>query len=379
MKFAHISDLHLGKRVNEYSMLEDQKYILARILNILDDEKPDALLISGDIYDKSIPSAEAVSLFDDFIVRLAQKQLRTFVISGNHDSPERLSFGNRLIDMSGIHISPVYNGSIKPTVLSDKFGDVNIYMLPFIKPAHVRAAFSEAEIADQTAAVRFALQQAGVDPAARNVLLAHQFVTGAERSDSEDISVGGTDNVDAAVFADFDYVALGHIHRPQNAGGEKIRYCGSPLKYSFSEAPYDKSVTIAELGEKGSLAVKTVPLVPMREMREIKGSYDELMSKSYYDGTDYTDAYMHITLTDEDDIPFAAAKLQQIYKNLMKLDYDNSRTRHKATFDSASDVERKTPQQLFADFFEQQNGRPLSEEQAEIVESIIKSIWEGEQ
>ena len=256
MKLIHLSDLHLGKRVNEFSLLEDQKYILTKILNIIDEEKPDALLIAGDIYDKAIPSAEAVELFDDFLVRLAGKDIKTFIISGNHDSPERLAFANRLIDISGIHLSPVYNGKVEPCTLTDSFGNINIYMLPFVKPIHVRRFYPEEEISTYTDAIRVALSQVKFDPKDRNVLITHQFVTGAERSESEEISVGGSDNVDASVFDGWDYVALGHIHRPQNIGEERIRYCGTPLKYSFSEANHQKSVTVVELNEKGNQSIR---------------------------------------------------------------------------------------------------------------------------
>ena len=247
MKLLHLSDLHLGKRVNEFSMLEDQKYILSEIIQIVEKEAPDAVLIAGDVYDKSVPPAEAVELFDDFLVRLSRLGTQVFVISGNHDSPERVAFGGRLMDPSGIHMSPVYSGQVQPVPLTDAFGTVNIYMLPFVKPIHVRRFFPEAETGTYTDTLRTAVEQMSVDPAARNVLMTHQFVTGAWRSESEDISVGGTDNVDASVFDTFDYVALGHIHGPQHVGRETVRYCGTPLKYSFSEAGHQKSVTAVEL------------------------------------------------------------------------------------------------------------------------------------
>ena len=284
MKLLHLSDLHLGKRVNEFSMLEDQKYILSEIIQIVEKEAPDAVLIAGDVYDKSVPPAEAVELFDDFLVRLSRLGTQVFVISGNHDSPERVAFGGRLMDPSGIHMSPVYSGQVQPVPLTDAFGTVNIYMLPFVKPIHVRRFFPEAETGTYTDALRTAVEQMSVDPAARNVLITHQFVTGAWRSESEDISVGGTDNVDASVFDAFDYVALGHIHGPQHVGRETMRYCGTPLKYSFSEAGHQKSVTAVELGEKGSVQVRAIPLTPRRDMREIRGTYLELTAKSYYDG-----------------------------------------------------------------------------------------------
>ena len=375
MKFVHLSDLHLGKRVNEYSMLEDQEYILTKIINIIDDEKPAGVIIAGDVYDKSIPSAEAVQMFDDFLTRLAKRNLQVFIISGNHDSPERMSFGSRLMDQSGIHISQVYNGKIEPFALKDEHGIINVYMLPFVKPAHVKR-FSDESIESYTDAIRVAVAEMNVDQSARNLLITHQFVTGATRSESEDISVGGSDNVDVSVFDGFDYVALGHIHTPQNCISERVRYCGTPLKYSFSEAKDNKSVTVVEIAEKGSLSVETVALVPMRDMVEIKGRYNEIMLKSFYENTSYQEDYIHITLTDEEDIVDAIGKLRTVYHNLMKLDYDNKRTRSVAQVDGAVDVETKTPIELFSDFYELQNNQPMSDEQKAFVENLIEQVWE---
>ena len=377
MKFVHLSDLHLGKRVNEYSMLEDQEYILTKIINIIDDEKPAGVIIAGDVYDKSIPSAEAVQMFDDFLTRLAKRNLQVFIISGNHDSPERMSFGSRLMDQSGIHISQVYDGKITPFTLQDESGDVNIYMLPFVKPAHVKR-FSDESIESYTDAIRVAIAEMKVDQSARNLLITHQFVTGATRSESEDISVGGSDNVDVSVFDGFDYVALGHIHSPQNCTSERVRYCGTPLKYSFSEAKDNKSITVVELEEKGNISVKTVSLVPMRDMVEIKGKYNEIMLKSFYENTSYQEDYIHITLTDEEDIVDAIGKLRTVYHNLMKLDYDNKRTRSVSQVDGAVDVETKTPIELFSDFYELQNNQPMSNEQKAFVEDLIDQVWEDE-
>lgn len=377
MKLIHLSDLHIGKRVNEFSMLEDQKYILLKILNIIDEEAPDGVMIAGDVYDKTIPPAEAVRLFDDFLVQLAKRRLEVFVISGNHDSPERIAFGGRIMDAGGIHMSPVYDGEITPISLTDAYGPVNIYMLPFIKPAHVRC-FCDEEIGSYTDAVRYAVAQMNVDTSVRNILITHQFVTGAARCDSEELSAGGTDNVDAEVFAPFDYVALGHIHSPQSCGRETIRYCGTPLKYSFSERA-KKSVTVVELGEKGEVSVRTVALEPMREMVELRGTYEELTLKSFYEGTGYQDAYTHITLTDEQDIPDAIGKLRTIYPRLMKLDYDNKRTRSNAQIYSDADVEKKSPVELFSDFYEMQNNQPMSAEQADFMMKMIEEVWEEEE
>ena len=375
MKFIHLSDLHLGKRVNEFSMLEDQEYILTKIINIIDDQKPDGVIIAGDVYDKSVPSAEAVELFDDFLVKLSNRNLKVFVISGNHDSAERIAFGGRLMDKSGIYMSPVYDGKIEPITVSDNFGDVNIYMLPFVKPANVRRFYPESEISSYTDAIKTIIDDKSIDDSKRNILITHQFVTGASRTESEDISVGGTDNVDASVFEKFDYVALGHIHRSQKCTSDYIRYSGTPLKYSFSEANDKKEVVILDIKGKGTIELSFVPLVPKRDMVEIKGKYDELTLKSFFDSTSYIEDYMHITLTDEDDIPDVLTKLRVIYKNIMKLDYDNQRTRHSVEINGADNVERKSPFEHFGEFYEMQNGQALSEEQSEFMTEIIEQIW----
>ena len=378
MKLIHLSDLHLGKRLSEFNLLEDQEYILKKVLMIIDDEKPAAVIIAGDIYDKAIPSAEAVKLFDDFLCSLAKRGLQVFAISGNHDSPERIAFASRIIDESGIHMSPVYDGKVTPITLSDTWGQIYFYMLPFIKPTHVRRYYPEEEITTYTDALRIALDSMEIDPEARNVLVTHQFVTGASRSDSEEISVGGADNVDASVFTAFDYVALGHLHRPQDIEGNRhIRYCGTPLKYSFSEAEHEKSITVVELAEKGVLDIRTIPLIPKRDLRNLRGSYMELTAKANYEGTN-TEDYIHITLTDEEDIPDVMNKLRVIYPNLMSLDYDNLRTRAGGDL-TVQDTERKTPLQLFGELYEWQNGQSLSEQQRAFCEDLIEKIWGAEE
>lgn len=376
MKFMHLSDLHLGKRVNEFSMLEDQDYILKKILAIIQEEKPDGVLIAGDVYDKSIPSVEAVGLLDDFLKKLAKAHIQTFIISGNHDSPVRLAFAAELIEPSGIHISPAYDGKVRPISMQDDYGTVNIYMLPFVKPAHVRNFFPEENTESYTEAIRTAISHMEIHEEERNLLITHQFVTGAQRSESEEISVGGTDNVDASVFQAFDYVALGHIHGPQQIGRESIRYCGTPLKYSFSEAGHHKSVTVLELREKGNLNIRTVDLLPLHDMRELKGTYEKLTNRKNYEGT-AVDDYLHITLTDEEDILDAIGKLRVIYPNLMKLDYDNQRTRENTVITTADDIEQKTPLELVQDFYEQQNNQAMDKEQTAFVSGLIEEIWEG--
>lgn len=378
MKLIHLSDLHLGKRVNEFSMLEDQKDILNKIIAVIEKEQPDAVLIAGDVYDKSVPSAEAVELFDEFLVQLANTKTQVFIISGNHDSAERLAFANRLIDASGIHLAPVYRGEVTPFSFKDEYGTVDLYMLPFVKPANVRRFFQEEEIRSYEDALKAAIRAMQVNEKNRSILITHQFVTDALVSDSEDLSVGGTDQVSAEVFEAFDYVALGHLHRPQNVK-ENIRYCGTPLKYSFSEVNDIKSVTVAELKEKGSLSMWEIPLAPLHEMKEIKGNYADLTFKGYYDAhPELKDSYLHITLTDEEDVPDAAAKLRVIYSLLMKLDYDNTRTRNQQRVTALSEVEKKTPMELFDAFFEMQNGQTMSAEQKQYVETLIEKIWEGD-
>lgn len=376
MKLFHLSDLHLGKRLNETSLHEDQVHILAEIHRLAEEERPDAILIAGDVYDRSMPSAEAVLLFDDFLCRLSRLRIPVMIISGNHDSAERLSFGGRLMELSGIHISPVYNGSVRAITLSDEHGAVNFWLLPFIKPIHVRRYFPDAEIESYTDACRVAVEAMGVDATARNVLITHQFVTGALPSESEEISVGGTDNVDAAVFEDFDYVALGHIHGPQNVGSSRVRYCGTPLKYSLSEADHYKSVTVVELGAKGELQLRTLPLTPLRDVRELRGCFAEIMDRGFDRGGSASD-YLYITLTDEEDIPEAVGRLQTLYPNILGLRYDNTRTRRDQVIEAAADVQRKSPLELFAELFEKQNNRPLSEEQRSYMENLIESIREG--
>ena len=301
MKLIHLSDLHIGKRVNEVSMIEDQEYILLQILGIVEEEQPDAVLIAGDVYDKSVPSAEAVTLFDDFLYRLSRQNVPVFIISGNHDSPERLSFGGRLMEGKGIHISPVYDGTVTPITLEDAVGPVHFWLLPFVKPSQVRRFYPDAGIETYTDACRAAVEQMALNKEERNVLLLHQFVTGAATCESEEISVGGTDNVDASVFDDFDYVALGHIHGPQNIGSNRIRYCGTPLKYSFSEEHHHKSITVVNLGKKGELQLQLRPLTPRRDLRSLRGTFATLSDKAFYETTDTGD-YLHILLTDEEDV-----------------------------------------------------------------------------
>ena len=376
MKLIHLSDLHIGKRVNEFSMLQDQEYILLQILQIIDEEKPQAVLIAGDVYDKTVPSGEAVTLLDDFLCRLAARKLPVLIISGNHDSPERLAFGNRLLEQSGVHISPVYDGKLTPITLTDEHGEVDLWLLPFVKPAHVRRFYPDEAIETYTDACRVALQKLALHKEKRNVLLCHQFVTGASMGGSEEISVGGSDNVDASVFEDFDYVALGHIHGCQNVGSNRVHYCGTPLKYSFSEANQQKSVTVVKLGAKGALELTLRPLFPKRDMRVLKGTYAEVTAPAFREAMDVED-YLHIILTDEEEIPEGMGKLRALYPNLMTMAYDNTRTRNDQILGAAEDVQNKTKLQLFEEFYEKQNNQPMSDVQRSFIQDLIEELWEG--
>ncbi len=381
MKLFHLSDLHLGIRLNEVSLIEDQKYILKQVLDYVGSEKPDGVIIAGDIYDRSVPSEEAVNLYDSFMTELARLHIPAFVISGNHDSAPRLSCCSRLLSDSGIYVSGSYNGNVERITLKDKFGSVNIYLLPFVKPAVVRHYLDEADavgIESYHDAVAKVVAGFKLDTNERNVIVTHQFVTGAERCDSEDISVGGTDNVAAEVFADFDYVALGHIHEPQNVGGqERIRYCGTPLKYSFSEAKHEKSITVLELGEKGNIRINLLPLKPLRDLRILRGKYEELMLKENYEGTNRED-YLKIILIDENEIPNVMNKLRTVYKNILQLEYDNTRTRSSENIVLVENVSMKSELELFAEFFEKQNGQTLDEEQAEYLRNLIEQLKEAD-
>ncbi len=378
MKFLHIADLHIGKRVNEFSMIPDQVFILDQIVKLAEAEHPDGVLIAGDVYDKGQPSAEAVELLDDFLTRLIGLPVPVCMISGNHDSPERLGFASRMLKRSGMHIAGVFDGFPEKVRISDGYGTVNIYLLPFVKPATVNP-YLEKPAETYEEAVAAALSRGEINTGERNVLLAHQFVTcGAVspgRSASESVSVGGLDNVDAAAFAAFDYVALGHLHQPQSIGRGTVRYAGSPLKYSFSEARHMKSATVVTLKAKGEVEIRKIPLTPKRDLREIRGELAELLRAGREDEQNAGD-YIHATLTDEEEIYDAVGRMRKVYPNLMALDFDNSRTRQAVTFDSATleDAAEKSPLELFSGFYLLQNGKVLTPEQAARMGQIFDQV-----
>ena len=380
MKFMHISDLHIGKRVNEFSMLEDQKVILSEIIKIATEQEVDGVIIAGDIYDKTVPSAEAVDVFDDFITELSSKEILLFIISGNHDSPERLDFGSRIMGKHKVHIAGQFDGEIKAVTMDDDDGKIHIHLMPYLKPALVNRKLS-IESASFDECVRAALAKTAVNFEERNILVAHQFVTAGgnapERSDSESKSLGGMDNVDVSAFAGFDYVALGHIHGPQQMGRETVRYSGSPLKYSFSECRHKKSVTIIELKEKGNITYKQIELQPLRDMKEIRCSLSELMAGKTLK-TVSADCYVHVILTDEDEIIDAIGKVREIYPFVMLLDFDNRRTKENLNLNqlTGEDLKQKSPLELFGDFYVNQNNIEMTESQSNLFAKIAERMEE---
>lgn len=377
MKLLHLSDLHLGKRLNEFSLIEDQRYILKQTLDILDKEHPNGLIIAGDVYDKSMPSEEAVHLMNWFLSELVKRQLKTFIISGNHDSAERLSFGNEILKNSDVYISPVYQGETSCLSFEDEYGPVHIHLLPFIKPTHVKRHFPQEKIETYTDAVSIVVKNMNINVKERNILVTHQFVTGASAAGSEELFIGGSESVDASCFDAFDYVALGHIHGPQKVIKETIRYCGTLLQYSFSEVNHQKSITLVELREKGNVQIRTIPVIPLRQLRIIKGSYDELCLKSNYENTN-TEDYVQVVLTDEEDIIDAVSRLRTIYPNIMQLKYDNTRTRQNMELEAVDIMKTTNPLELFNEFYELQNNQPMSNEQSEYMTELIHEIWGNE-
>lgn len=379
MRFIHLADLHIGKRVNGFPMLEDQRYILEQILERTKESAADAVIIAGDIYDKPVPSAEAVDLFDDFLVGLTKLGVMVFLISGNHDSAERISYAGRLLRESQVYISPRFDGTIHPISVSDDYGIVNVYLIPYIHPSLVRNAWPEEKIGSYDDAMRVLLEKSGADPNARNLAVIHQFVTAGgqspEETDSEEKHVGGLDNVDASAFDAFDYVALGHLHGPQRIGRDTIRYAGSPLKYSFSEEKQNKSITLAELKEKGKVTYDLLPLEAKRDLRTVRGTFEEVTSPEFT-ARRKGDDYYRVILTDENDVPNALSRLRRrFYENLMILEYDNARTSSDVRIEAEEGEEEKEPIEVLGDLYQMQNGREMSLLQKETAEKLIRRIW----
>ncbi|WP_028511194.1 exonuclease SbcCD subunit D [Ruminococcus sp. NK3A76] len=368
MRFIHIADLHLGKKLKEFSLIDDQRAVLCQVTEAVKKHKPDAVFIAGDVYDRMIPPAEAVALFDEFLSSLAELDVQVFVISGNHDSPERLAFGSALMDRSGVHISPVYDGRLSKHTVTDEFGEVDVYMLPFVRPATVRHFFEDTKIENYTDAVRAAIRAADIDfENRRNVLISHQFVTGGVTCDSEVLSVGGLENVDGSVYEGFDYVALGHLHGLQSVGSDRISYSGTPLKYSLSEQKHKKRMIVGEIGADGELTLKYEEFSPIRDLREIENEFDEIIKNPSED-------YVHIILTDELRVPQAGSKLRVYFPNLISWDQVRRGGQAGIVPDIKAHKDR-SPEEVFSELFRQINGKEMAPEQTEIISTLSEKIW----
>ena len=375
MKFIHISDLHLGKRVYEFSMIEEQKNALDQVIKAVDERDVDGIFIAGDIYDKQIPSIEAVELFDSFLTQLSKRDIDIFVISGNHDSAERVCFGAELFKSKRIYISKAYEGRIEYVDMQDEYGKLRVHLIPFMKPANVRRFYPDEEITDYNSAIRVVVENMEMAEDERNVVLVHQFITGAARSESEESSLGGMDNIEYDLFDDFDYVALGHIHKPQAMGRQQVRYSGTLVKYALDEVNQVKSITYVELKSKGEVIIDTIPVEPIHEMRRVVGTYMELTDRNNYIDT-RVDDYLHVILTDEGDVPDALRKLRVIYPNILRLEYDNTRTRCRNSVIEGEPVRRRQPIEYIEELFFEQNNADMSEEQKRIIRQIMEDGYE---
>lgn len=377
MKFFHLSDLHIGKQLHLYSLKEEQKAVLNEIIQYAEKEKPQAIVIAGDVYDKSVPSAEAVAVFDEFIRNLSELSLKIFVISGNHDSPERLEFAGSLLEKQGLYIAglpPVKETDrIKKVVLCDEEGEVCFWLLPFLKPSYVRGIFPEKENLSYAEAVKMLLEREEMDLSVRNVLVTHQFFTasGKEpfRSDSETVYVGGAGNIDVSAVQNFDYVAMGHIHKAQYVGEERFRYCGTPLKYSAGESGDTKTLTAVTLGKKGEgIKIETLPLQPMRDVQQLKGRFEELIRLG-------TEDYVSLTLTDEK-MPYQPREqLEKVFPNILELKVENTRTKREIS-GFLKEAEQAEPCVLFENFYEEIHGISMTEEERQLVREILEKVQE---
>ncbi len=378
MKLLHLADLHIGKRVYEYSMLEEQKEVLRQAISIVMEKQIDVVLIAGDVYDKSIPTIEGVKLLDSFLTALSEKSVPVLLISGNHDCPERLSFGSKVLEMAKLFVVGTCEEQVKKVTLYDEFGEINFYLLPFIKRQQIKVLEGEEPPNDDTQAIQLLLHRLSIDTTKRNILIAHQFVGGAGitpwQTDSETVSVGGLDMVDYQILDCFDYVALGHLHKAQSVGRKTVRYAGSPIKYSFSEARHEKSATLVTVEEKGTIKIEKVPFYPLHDMREIKGTLEQLTREDVLKEADRED-YMHITLTDEEEIYDVIGKLRAVYPNLMCLDFDNTRTRAEgAVMITEEAMKQQGILELFQEFFLKQTGSAIGGTQEKILKEILEEV-----
>ena len=382
MKFLHIADLHIGKAVNGFSMLDEQRHVLRQVTDQVRDESPAAVVIAGDIYDRAIPSVDAMRVFDDFLTALAEERVAVLIVAGNHYSPERLAYANRLLRDSRLYLCGTFEGKPEKVTLSDEYGVVNFWLLPFIRPYAARGLFAEREIETYGDAIAAAIDTADIDIRERNILVSHQFYTKAGlaplRSESEQNPIGGLDAVDASLIELFDYAALGHLHGRQKAGADHICYAGSPLKYSFSEIRHVKSATLVTLGEKGNVKADQLPLSPLHDMREIKGPIEMLMREEIAALADRED-YLRVILTDEDEIIDPVGKIRSVYPNVMAIDFENARTRIDISDIKPGEeqAEKLSPFTLFSQFFLETNGTEMGAAQSAIVQELLDAETEA--
>ncbi|MBQ3078666.1 MAG: exonuclease SbcCD subunit D [Clostridia bacterium] len=372
MKFLHIADLHIGKTLNDVSFLPDQEHILSQIVQIAEEENTDAVLIAGDVYQRSNPSAEAMAIFDKFLTKLVQIGQKVFIISGNHDSSERISYFSSLIRTSGVYVSESFTGTLQKVRLTDEGGAIDICLLPFLRPSSARRFFPDKEISDYKDAVQAALMSTPIDPSVRNIALCHQFITGGEISDSEEISIGTLEQIPSSLFDSFDYTALGHLHKPQKISKDTLRYAGSPLKYSFSEIGHKKSAAIVSMPKKGETEISLRPLHPLRDMRMVKGSFSDLMNEKP------SQDYIWAVVTDEIVAPDAKLDLTAVFPNMLKFTVENSRTKADCDVDiSSQGLENKSVNELFIDFYRLLNGGQTPTDMHMQVLSDVLSRLEG--
>lgn len=374
MKLAHISDLHLGKTLYNYSLIEDQEYILEQIVGILVEKKVEVLMIAGDVFDKNVAPEAGLKIFRKFLNRLVESKIKVLIISGNHDSAERLTFGGEFMIEKGIFFSKVYDGQIDPVSFEDEFGPVNFYLLPFIKPQIVNHYIEGNEIDTYEEAVQFAVKNMNINTSERNVILAHQNILSAKRCESEENIIGGLDAVSDAVFKDFDYTALGHIHSQQKIGKNNVFFCGTPLKYSVSEFDQVKKMPIISLAEKGKVDIEMIPLIPKRDLRKITGTLDEILSNAKNDPNNHED-FIDITLTNEDEVMDAMASLRTVYPNVLKISYDNKASRAAENVEKFSGVNEKKPLEIFEVFYQSRRGTEMNDEQKNYIQALIEKIW----
>lgn len=380
MKILHLADLHLGKILQEQSLIEDQEYMLKEIIEIIKNENIETVLISGDVYDRSVPPAEAVNLLDNFLkILIKELKIKVFIISGNHDSKDRLGFGSKIFEDEGLYIESKYSGNLRKVELEDSYGKINIYMLPFVKPIEVKDFFEDDLENNYNTAIHKIIEKEKINKEERNIIMVHQFVTAGtiepERTESEILSLGGIENVDVSNFDDFDYVAIGHVHRPQQIGRKEARYAGTMLKYSFSEINHNKSVPIIDFKEKGNVEINLKELVPIRDMREIKGPIEELLKKENYELGNVND-YIKAVITNEETVYDAIGQIRRVYPNTLKLEIRNSKTINGGQEQDLNlqKVKRKSELELFEDFYKSQNNVDLDNKQKEIIKDIISEV-----